>query len=145
MKEELKLYYIADFEKKNFKQPVILYENGSVEIPSLLSMKSYLGKQYYDGIETNLARLKYRKRDLRNSFRPMDRPVYFYEVLEKIRDKKNISISKLWNFFYKNEIERIISAVLRGIVERRINRLISQAFRKRPRDDEFLKKIGYIN
>jgi len=144
MKKKLKFYYIANFERKNFKKPIIIYENGIVEIPSLLSIKSYLGKQYYDAIERNLTKLKYKKRDLRNSFWSKDRPVYFYEVLEKIRDKKNISISKLWDFFYKDEIERVIFAILTAIVNKRINRLICKTFRERPRNNKFLKKIGYI-
>jgi len=143
MKEKLKYYYVVDFERKNFKQPIIIYENGVIKIPSLLSMKSIWGKQYYNAIKINLDRLKYKKRDLRSNFRPMDRPVYFYEVLEKIRDKKNISLPKLWRFFYKDEIERVIFAIT-FIVNRRINRLISKSFRERPRNDIFLKKIGYI-
>lgn len=145
MKKKLKFYIVADFERGNIKQPVVLYENGSVEILSILLIKrSSFGRQYYEGIERNLARLKYRKRDLRKDFKPMDRPSYFFEVLEKIRDQKNVSISRLWKFFYKNEVERIIWAILEGNIKRKVSRLISKAFRKKPRDDEFLKKIGYI-
>lgn len=145
MKKKFRFYIIANFERGGVKRPVIIYENGSIEIPSVLLIKrTRYGKQYYNGIKENLDRLRYRKRDLRKDFRPMDRPLYFFEVLEKIRDQKNVSISRLWKFFYKNEVERIIGAILNFNIKRKISRLISQAFRKKPRDDEFLRKIGYI-
>lgn len=56
MKKNLQSFIITNFERKKVKQPVILYENGAVEIPSILSIRAhYLGKQYYSCIKENLA------------------------------------------------------------------------------------------
>lgn len=135
-------YLVASFPAGTIEKPVTVYEDGTVEVPTVLRVKSYLGRQYYRALSENLAHLRYKRRDLRHHFRPRDRPTYLYEVLEKKRDQKSISVSWLRKLFYRDTIESVISAILEVVVQKKWTRVINKALRER--DREFLEHVGYI-
>lgn len=143
MKKKLAFFIIADFERRNIKAPVILYENGAVEVSSiLLSKKHRLGEQYYDSIKENLSKLGHKKTDLREDFYPTDYHTFLFEIVGKIIKQKTISVKKILKIHYNNEIEIIINAILEEIVCKRFNRLVSKAYKNRSQYNELLRRIG---
>lgn len=121
------------------EKPLILYADGTLEIKSLpnAQFKDRTGgdcKQWYRHIEECMADLGTPVRDLRHDFHPRREHQLFFEVLERIRERDTISISELWKFWYKEEIEMCIGAA-KERAAKLLNRRMRQQKEKQRRSE----------
>jgi len=147
-------YIVCNYSDLNFymgkkKEPLLLYEDGALEVESIEKFQDHTGgryrKEWYKGIEQDMAELENPKRDLRDSFSPRDDFVTLLEILEMREPyKESFSRSELRKFMFERAIERRLYSAreaYRKLVSGRMTKAIK---RKKEEDREFLKRIGYM-
>lgn len=132
---EREFYIIANYPEPDVGKPVFLYADGSAELEPWGEFKSRFFKQYYDVIQRYMELLENHERDLRKDFHRRREPLALIEVLEQIRNKENISISELWQFFYKEQVEFSIHTTLR-LLSKSVGQARRRALRQRAQDIE---------
>ena len=140
-------YIVSNYKRGNVNEPIIIYEDGSLEIKSVIEFKkNSCFKGHYDAIHDNMKELGIMENDLSARFSQKSEHYYFWEILfEKIRPKfekeniNTITYDELLAFWYEDLIRQSIYAI-NSIVKKKINNRETRAVGKN--DIEFLKKMG---